>query len=105
MSLPSDVEISRALNALSTTLRDQRPAAFDSARAQEIVTGALAGEPKLQARATGTTSGELRIAGDGRLAATIELKDGQWVVARKILAGESSWALPQPAYHEQKQPG
>ena len=102
MSLPTDVEISRALNALTTTLRDQRPAAFDPARAQEIVTGALAGEPKLEVRGTGANSGELRIRDDGRLAATIELKDGHWVVERKIRAGASSWALPQPAHDEQK---
>jgi nitrogen fixation protein FixH len=93
MSLPTDVEISRALNALTTTLRDQRPDAFDPARAQEIVTGALAGEPKLEARGTGASSGELRIRDDGRVAATIELKDGRWIVARKMRAGESSLGI------------
>ncbi len=93
MSLPTDVEISRALNALTTTLRDQRPAAFDPTRAQEIVTGALAGEPKLEARGTDASSGELRIRDDGRVAATIELKDGRWIVARKMRAGESSLGI------------
>jgi hypothetical protein len=88
VSAPADVEISRALNALSTTLREQRPERFDAARAQEIVTGALASEPKLEARATGPTDGELRIRDDGRLVATIGLHDGQWVLARKLRAGE-----------------
>jgi hypothetical protein len=94
----TDVEISRALNALSTTLRDQRPPSFDAARAQEIVLGALAQETKLEVSATGPTSGELRKRDDGRLVATVELRDGQWVVVRKLRAGESSWALPQPAH-------
>jgi len=96
----TDVEISRALNALSTTLRDQRAEGFDAARAEQIVTGALAGEPKLGAQATGTTSGELRLREDGRLVATIDRHEGQWRVERKLRAGESSWALPQPAHEE-----
>jgi nitrogen fixation protein FixH len=87
MSAPTDVEISRALNALSTTLRDQRPGTFDPGRAQQIVTGALAHEPKLEVHATGPTSGELSTRDDGRLIATVELRDGQWSVARKLRAG------------------
>jgi len=99
----TDVEISRALNALSTTLRDQRPDGFDAARADRIVTGALAGESKLRAQATGATSGELRLREDGRLVATIDQREGQWRVERKLTAGESSWALPQPAHDEVEQ--
>jgi hypothetical protein len=83
----TDVEISRALNALSTTLRDQRPPSFDAGRAEEIVLGALAQEPKLEVSATGPISGELRERGDGRLVATVELRDGHWVVVRKLRAG------------------
>ena len=98
--MPTDVEISRALNALSTTLRDQRPDAFDAARAEQIVSGALAGESKLCAVATGATSGELRVRKDGRLVATVDMDEGQWRVERRLRAGESSWALPQPAHDE-----
>jgi hypothetical protein len=98
----TDVEISRALNALSTTLRDQRLPSFDAARAEEIVLGALANERKLEVIATGPSSGELLKRDDGRLVATVELRDGQWVVLRKLPAGESSWALPQPAHDELK---
>jgi hypothetical protein len=83
----TDVEISRALNALSTTLRDQRPPSFDAARAEEIVLGALANEQKLEAIATGPSSGELRKRDDNRLVATVELHDGRWVVLRKLRAG------------------
>jgi hypothetical protein len=98
----TDVEISRALNALSTTLRDQRPERFDPARVEQIALGALAHERKLEARATGEASGELRKREDGRLVATIELRDGQWAVDRELRAGESTWALPQPAHDEQE---
>ncbi|HEX3511341.1 MAG TPA: hypothetical protein VHT27_09610 [Solirubrobacteraceae bacterium] len=98
----TDVEISRALNALSTTLRDQRPASFDAARAEQIMTGALAGEPKLAARATAATSGEVRGRDDERLVANVELREGAWTVERRVRAGGSSWALPQPAHDEQR---
>ncbi len=101
---PTDVEISRSLNALSTTLRDQRPPAFDAARVEQIVTGALAGEPKLRAKATGPGSGELQVSEDGTLVATITLAEGQWTVERKIDAGGSTWALPQPAHAQEPAP-
>ena len=101
--MPTDAEISRALNALSTTLRDQRPDTFDASRAEEIVTGAVAGEPTLRARATGPTRGELRVREDGRLLATIDIHEGQWRVERKLGAGGSSWALSQPAHDERQQ--
>jgi hypothetical protein len=100
MSKPTDVEISRALNALSTTLRDQRPARLDLARVQQIVDGALAHEPKLSIRARGAFAGELRTLESDQLVATVELRDGQWTVERKLRAGGSSWALPQPAHDE-----
>lgn len=97
----TDVEISRALNALSVTFRDQRPPRFDAERAEEIVLGALAHQPKVEASATGPLSGELRRRKDGKLIATVDMQGGQWVVERKLRAGESSWALPQPAHDEQ----
>lgn len=96
----TDIEISRALNALSTTMRDQRHERFDPARVEEIVCGALAGEQKLRATATGERSGEVRSRQDGRLVAQLHLGDGGWEVQRKLRAGESSWALPQPAHAE-----
>jgi hypothetical protein len=102
VSLPTDVEISRALNALSMTLRDQRPEHFDGTRAEQIVLGAVAHEPKLRVLATGADSGEVQIRDDGRVVATVCMQDGQWVVERRMRAGESSWALPQPAHDEQQ---
>ena len=94
---PTDVEISRSLNALATTLRDQRPDRFDPARAEQIVTGAMAGEAKLRARATGAGSGELLTADGAILVAVVTLDAGVWKVERKLHAGGSAWGLPQPA--------
>jgi hypothetical protein len=88
VSPPTDVEISRALNALSMTFGEQRLESFDAARAQAIVSGALAGEHKLD---------------DGRLVATVELRDGRWSVERRLRAGESPW-LPQPAAGNRSRP-
>ena len=101
----TDVEVSRALNALSTTWNDQRPERFDAERAERIVRGSLGGEPKLDARATGAASGELRRAPDGLLVATVELRDGKWIVERRLDAGRSSWALPQPAHDRREGQG
>jgi hypothetical protein len=98
----TDVEISRALNAVSTTLRDQRPDAFDATRVEQIATGALGGERKLIARKASETSGELRTRNDEQLVAVITLEEGQWTVERRVGAGESSWAIPQPAHDQQE---
>jgi hypothetical protein len=94
---PSDGEISRCLNALSTTLRDQRPPAFDVTRCEQIVTGALAGERMLRARATGPLSGELLTVEDDTLVAVIRRTGGEWAVERRLAGRGSAWALPQPA--------
>jgi hypothetical protein len=105
VSLPTDVEISRACNALATTLRDQRPETFEAARAEQIVTGSLGGERKLRARASSEVSGELRTADGDRLVALIALREGKWTLERKLHAGESSWALPVPAAHASAEEG
>lgn len=98
---PTDVEISRSLNALSTTLRDQRPPSFDPERVEQIVTGAMSGEAKMAALARGPESGELVLREDRTLVAVVKLEEGQWKVERKISAEGSSWALPQPAHSEE----
>lgn len=99
---PTDVEISRSLNAVSTTLRDQRPSGFDEGRVEQIVTGAMAGEAKMRARATGPASGELLLRDDDTLVAVVKLTEGSWTVERKLGAHGSSWALPQPAAAEEQ---
>lgn len=91
----SDVELSRAVNALSTTLRDQRPAGFDAERFQAIVDGALGGERKLVVRHAGGERGDL-VGADGTRLGSIERRDGRWTAAREVDAGGSDWAVPQP---------
>ena len=89
----SDVELNRAINALSTTLRDQRPPAFDAPRFQSIVDGSLGGERKLVVRHVAADRGRLT-GGDGSTLATVGLHDGIWVVRREVDATGSGWAVP-----------
>lgn len=96
MSLPTDVEVSRALNALATTLNDQRIPEFRTERFQQIVDGTLAGERKLLVVQAGEQAGRLVTADDGRLVATIKRAEGVWDVEREITAQGSDWAVPQP---------
>lgn len=94
MSLPTDVEVSRALNALATTLDDQRIPEFRAERFQQIVDGTLAGERKLLVVPSGGAAGRLVTAADGRLVATIRRADDGWEVERQITAQGSDWAVP-----------
>jgi hypothetical protein len=100
MTLPTDVEVSRALNALATTIDDQRVGSFAAERFQQIVDGALSGERKLVVHAGGTEAepeaGRIVTADDGRLVAEVTLSEGRWNVERKITAQGSSWAVPRP---------
>ena len=89
----SDVELNRAINALSTTLRDQRPAEFDAVRFQAIVDGSLGGERKLVVRPLGNDRGRLT-ARDGITLASVGLRDGVWNVRREVDATGSGWAVP-----------
>jgi hypothetical protein len=78
----TDVELNRAVNALSTTLRDQRPDVFDTERFQAIVDGALAGERKLVVRHLGGDRGELAGERGERLGA-IDRPGGVWRAERE----------------------
>jgi hypothetical protein len=85
MSAPTDVEVSRALNALVTTLNDQGARDADPGRWQEIVTGALAGERHIVAVAEpgdGQPRGRLE-APDGRRLASFGLREGRWTASRE----------------------
>jgi len=94
VNAPTDVEISRALNALATTIADQRYAAFEVERFQAIVDGALSGERKLVLHRSGDASGFVARAGDGLRIADVELVDGHWDVERLVNASGSGWAHP-----------
>jgi len=77
------VEISRALNALLTTLNDQRPAGADPGRWQAIVTGALGGEQNLVVHrdSTDPPAGTLRDAG-GTVVARFRRSGERWTGER-----------------------
>ena len=89
----SDAELNRAVNALSTTLRDQRPAELDAERCQQIVDGALGGERKLLVRVHGA-AGELVTADAAKRVGSISSADGGWKVTRDVDASASGWAQP-----------
>jgi hypothetical protein len=94
MTPPTDVEVSRALNALATTIDDQRYARFELERFQQIVDGALSGERKLLLHRSGDASGFVARADDGLRIADVELVDGHWNVERLVNASDSEWAHP-----------
>src|SRR3954453_5570149 len=78
----SEVDVTRAINAVAATLNDQKLRNFDADHVQEIVTGALGGEQKLIAYGSGT-SGELRGGSvEGNPGAKLTLAKGEWSVER-----------------------
>jgi hypothetical protein len=91
----SDVELDRVLNALTTTFNDQHPPALKTARVEEIATGSLGQERKLEARATGEWSCALHKADDGTKLATLERSpQGKWTAQRERTAQGSHVAVP-----------
>ena len=91
----SDVEIDRVLNALATTFNDQHPPRLDLARVEEIATGALGQERKLEARAAGAWTATLHRIDDGRELATLErTPEGRWQTDRVREAHGSHAAVP-----------
>jgi hypothetical protein len=79
----TDVEISRALNAVVVTLNDQRPPSLDRQRLQDIVTGALGGEQRLTATVAADGASAL-LSGDAPhgAVARIERRGDRWVGTR-----------------------
>jgi hypothetical protein len=75
-------EIERALNALATTLGDQRPERVDHARLQQIVDGSLGGSRKLLVHGRGATHAEVVDAEAGKTIAVVALENGRWDVSR-----------------------
>ena len=80
---PTDVEISRALNALVTTLNDQRPVDAEPGRWQSIVTGALGGEPRIRVHreSTDPPAGVL-LGSDGTILARFHRAGERWISER-----------------------
>lgn len=80
--MAEEVNLSRAINAISATLNDQKLGEFDAARVQEITNGATGGEMELIAYGSGM-SGELRDGAiDGETVAKVKLDRGEWSVER-----------------------
>jgi hypothetical protein len=90
--MASEVDLTRAINAIAVTLNDQKLREFDAERVQEITTGSLGGEQKLIAFGSGT-SGELRDGGvDGPAVVRFTLAQGEWS-AEQVPAERKSDAL------------
>jgi hypothetical protein len=91
--MATDIEIDRALAAVSATLNDQQLEQFDRDRVQEIVTEALGGEWKL----TVDDGGGLHDETDARIGAIRQTDSGEWIVDRQNSAAENSdVAIPTP---------
>jgi hypothetical protein len=89
--MATDVEIERALAAVAATLNDQALATFDRDRVQEIVTGALGGEPALAVDA----GGGLHDADGVRVGSIRRTDSGEWITERQNPAAErSDTAIP-----------
>jgi hypothetical protein len=91
--MASDVEIDRALAAITATLNDQELEELDTDRVQEIVTEALGGEPKLQV----DDGGGLHDQTGARVGALRRSDSGQWIAERQNQeATRSDTAVPAP---------
>ena len=91
--MATEVEIDRALAAVSATLNDQQLESYDPDRVQEIVTESLAGEQKLQV----DDGGGLHDESGARIGAIRRTDSGEWIVERQNTAAErSDTAVPKP---------
>jgi hypothetical protein len=89
--MASDVEIGRALAAVTATLNDQKLESFETDRVQEIVTESLGGEPLL----TVDEGGGLHDQSGARVGAIRRTPSGEWVTERQNEAAErADTAIP-----------
>ena len=91
--MATNVEIDRALAAVTATLNDQGLSEFDRRRVQEIVTEALGGEPKLEV----DDGGGLHDQSGARVGAVRRTDSGEWITERQNETAErSDTAVPSP---------
>lgn len=91
--MAGDVEIERALAAVTATVNDQGLNEFDRKRVQEIVTQAVGGEPEL----TVDDGGGLHDETGARVGALRRTPSGEWIAERQNDAAENSdTAIPTP---------
>jgi hypothetical protein len=89
--MASDIEIERALHAVTATLNDQGLDEFETSRIQEIVTASLGGEPSL----TVDDGGGLHDETGARVGAIRQTDSGEWITERQNDAAErSDTAIP-----------
>lgn len=89
--MTSDVEMERALAAVTATLNDQGLDGFETQRVQKIVTDTLGGEPNL----TVDDGGGLHDETGARVGAIRRTPSGEWVTERQNDAAErSDTAIP-----------
>lgn len=84
--MASDVEIDRALAAVTATLNDQKLESFDRRRVQRIVDGSVGGEPVL----TVDGAGGLHDESGARVGAIRRTDSGEWITERQNAAAEHS---------------
>jgi hypothetical protein len=91
--MASDVEIDRALAAISATLNDQQLDHYDAGRVQEIVTESLGGEQDLIV----DDGGGVHDGSGARVGAIRRTPSGEWIVDRQNDTAErSDTAVPSP---------
>jgi hypothetical protein len=89
--MATDVEIERALHAVTATLNDQGLDEFETGRIQEIVTEALGGQPELKV----DDGGGLHDETGARVGAIRQTDSGEWITERQNDAAErSDTAIP-----------
>jgi hypothetical protein len=89
--MSTDVEIERALAALTVTLNDQQLDDFDTGRVQQIVSESLGGEPKLEV----DDGGGLHDETGARVGVIRRAPSGEWITERQNPAAErSDTAIP-----------
>jgi hypothetical protein len=89
--MSTDVEIDRALAAVTATLNDEKLQEFDKGRVQMIVTESLGGEQKLEL----DDGGGLHDETGARVAAIRRTDSGEWIAERQNPTAErSDTAIP-----------
>jgi hypothetical protein len=89
--MTTDVEIDRVLAAVTATLNDHGLDSFDPVRVQEIVRGALGGEPAV----TVDDGGGVHDSAGRRVASIRRSDSGEWIADRQNdTADRSDTAIP-----------
>lgn len=91
---PTDVEVSRSLNAVVATLNERRAAEANIKDLESIVTGALGGEQRIFVRRGAGVAAELTDR-EGKVLATVARSDGRWV-GERVGAPLSGGYVPSP---------